>query len=310
MIDDQNQILNTTFNQLNQEFYSEFNPKYFRQKISYLVALLSNIDHLSDVYEKGIKVGKLDAKGERLNSEEEKLLTQILKSEISQAYYHSIETFFRLFIAHSYKSNCPWLEISDLNNYKKFKDTVEKISKHQFPTPKHKLEEIVTMVIFGNIGESNNVDKEKWKNNIKNTLSWIDIFSSDLLGNTDYNAYKHGLSLFSSELGVSLEGTPLKKEKAEVLKYITQQRTKSQIKYNKTYKYINWEEKVALIFIVSEMIENISNIGKKYYLRDEEPINIHMFDHVSPSKLFKNGINLTSINFELPIEKIIKQNDK
>lgn len=298
-------IVQSTFSRLNLDFYEKFNVKYFTQKVSFLTALLSDTHVLSEIYTRGIKIGELKATGKELTNQEELHLKELLKAEISLVYYHAIETFFRVLIAHTYKTDCPWVEISDLNNYSEFKKEIKKIVDNKFPSKDLKQDEIITSVMFGQ-PKPDTVKQETWNQSIENTLDWINFIARDLLKNEDYNAYKHGLGLYSSELGFELAGTPLKEDKKEVLVYITQKKENGQINYYKTYKYINWQQKVALIFKVTQMMENIIKIGKAKYLGDSKNVRLHLFHEVKLADIFKSEIHANELKMSLPFCRKLK----
>ena len=308
---DQEEYTKAQIRHLNEEFYSNFNAKYFRQKISYLMANLADTSFISNQYEKGIEIGDIKAKGEKLTDEEDVNLKELLKSEIAITYYHAIETFFRLFIAHFYRTKCPWVEISDLKSYQKFKEEVTKIRDGKFPKEGSNLAEVICNVMYGSKPpESSNVEENRWKDSITNLTSWITQFASDILQNEDYNAYKHGLGLFTTKIGFEMPGTPIKELNREALVYITQERVGDEINYSKTYKFVDWEQKTALIFKVSEMIDNIIKIGRGRYLGVKEPISLRLFHDIKPIDVFKEGIHTNSISMQLPFSKKINKNAK
>ncbi|OGC38961.1 hypothetical protein A3K42_00360 [candidate division WWE3 bacterium RBG_13_37_7] len=304
---DNKQIIDAQIRQLNKEFYDNFNPKYFRQKLSFLLVLLSDVDYLSKKYEEGIEIGKIKALGDRLTNEEKIHLAQVIKGEIALTYYHAIETFFRLFIAHATNSDCPWVEISNLTTFSNFKQQLERINKFKFPKDAASFEKLIINVMFGNKPPKEaNISTEKWTKNIANTKDWIFQFSSDLLKNLDYNAYKHGLAIFSTEIGFELEDTPIKQEKSEAFAYITKKKEKNEVYFYKTFKFINWEEKTAFIFKVCEMMQNIINVGKIRYLRNGQATKIKLFDDIKITDLFKEEIRASEMSMSLPFKLDIK----
>jgi hypothetical protein len=293
--------------ELNKEFYLNYNVKYFTSKVSFLLVLLSDTDYLSKKYCEGVQLGSLKATGEELSKEEKIHLEKLLKTEISLIYYHSIETLFRLFIAHTYQTKCPWIEISNLTSYSKFKKQVEKINKKEFPTNKDILSNVLTSVFFGTApGKKSNISDDDWEKNLKNLEAWTILFSKDLLGNEDYNAYKHGLGIFSTELGIELENTPIKRSKTEAISYITQKKDVDKIEYFKSYKFLDWEKKVALIFIMSKMMENIILIGKYRFIDKKNGLKLNLFNGFSMADLWKEGFTTNEIKISLPIIKIIQ----
>lgn len=302
-------LLEQTINELNSDFYTKFNPYYFRDKISYHLAVLDDIDWLSSKYESGVEIGELKASGNKLEGKERKYLIQTIKTEISLIYYHAIETFFRLFISHSYKTECPWLEIADLTSFKKFKDIVKKIKDGKFPSKSVAFDDLVSSIIFGNINLSNNIDESKWDKNINNTVEFIHHFAESILNNQNYNAYKHGLSIFSSELGFSIEGTPIERKKSDILIYLVTEKEDGQTNYAKAYKYLDWEQKVAEIFILSELISNIFEIGKRIHFSKEKntKVKIKLIDHVSLINIYKEGFHTNEIKMSLPIHRTSKK---
>jgi hypothetical protein len=63
---------------------------------------------------------------------------------------------------------------------------------------------------------------------------------------------------------------------------------------------------VALIFIMSKMMENIILIGKYRFIDKKNGLKLNLFNGFSMADLWKEGFTTNEIKISLPIIKIIQ----
>jgi len=136
---------------LNKEFYENYYSDYFGTKLFVLGSMFSNSDDfLKIINNSDIEVGVYKVESSTINGEENEI-TKFVKLELSVLYYHCIETFLRLFIAHSELKQCPWLELSRDTDYRNFKKKINKLSEGIFNFDHESLnsDQIITCVLYG-----------------------------------------------------------------------------------------------------------------------------------------------------------------
>ena len=116
-------ILPEQIQDINKMFYRDFSLGYFENKIVSLLEIITdNNKYTKSLENRSFKIGKLEIKNiEEVNAEE---MLKYAKSEIVSTYYHCLETFMRLFIAHAKHSESPLMELTTLN----FREVILKLS--------------------------------------------------------------------------------------------------------------------------------------------------------------------------------------
>jgi hypothetical protein len=276
----------------NKRFYESFDTQYFIQKCLYLLALMENPKLVNTPLEKGIEIGKLKVSlGQKeLDETFSKSFVSNLRSEIALTYFHSLETLFRLIVAHSNQTECPWIDLTEITSFKKFKKDVKKITQHKFYVGKH--EDAIAALFFGKKTKPDSISKERWNKNLENLVQLLDIYGGDLLDSHTYNTYKHGLALFTEDFGFSL-GDIIKVEKDDAFVMMNNEKDKEHEGYRQlstSYSFTFWQRRFAMVHIITLMLENIINIGKGRYL-DEKNLNLHLFDTLDPIKILRDDDN-------------------
>lgn len=291
---------------LNRRFYSGYDTNYFLQKCLYLSALLKQPQAVSDTLAAGVEFKKLkfsvDA-GDFLDK-----LPANLKAEIVQTYFHAIETLFRLMFAHSATTDFPWLELSTQTSFKKFKQNVEKFTKKKYFVIPH--EEGIGSLFYGHRKRPEPVPADSWDKTIRNIDEYLNHFAKDLLQSYAYNSYKHGLAAFPDELGFNFGGpeSMINVEKDDALFILSHEPDKKREGYNllnRHFIFSRWETKFALVFQITQLIENIIAVGRVRYAKGELK-ELHSFDRVSLAQMLldkenpfqPDSLKMSSISFE------------
>ncbi|CAM4454621.1 hypothetical protein [Paenibacillus typhae] len=254
--------------ELNKEFYDEYFEEYFEIRLLLLGEIITNPELFSDFIKKQkIKVGVLEINPEStiLNKE---LLLKYAKLEMSVTYYHCLETFLRVFLAHIEIKQSPWLEISRETNYKIFKESLVTLSEGKFNFAYQGLssDELITYVFCGHKQLPDDVNnREEVLNAWKEWIKWA---AKETIKMYDYNAYKHGLAIQSDTRGFSLgnEKDGQIKVDNDSLKFLSKKRKKDRWIWEKRVVFTPLDYRGACISIIESLIKNILTVGKLTYL--------------------------------------------
>src|SRR5699024_9538683 len=131
--------------------------------------------------------------------------------EIAMSFFHCMEAFVRLFIAHAKLSGCSWLDLAKLS-LPKYKKELESISKGTLELLKTQISDDETSVdVFtGYINPEYKITVDF----IQGYKEWLSFAASQLLETYDYNSFKHGLAISPNQNGFTL-GKPGEEFKIE-----------------------------------------------------------------------------------------------
>ena len=273
----------SSIKQLNNEFYKNYFKEYFGIKMTVLLWLINSKEDVIDTITNSdnLKIGLFGLpKGIKFTDSE---IEQYVKLELATEYYHCMETFLRLFLAHIEIPECPWLEISRDTNYSNFKNKIKKLAEGKFDF-KHKelsIDELFLFVFYGvddvsKIGcDENNSVKIDNKTAVSILKNYVSKAAQELLTVYDYNAFKHGLAVYAKKSGFAL-GQPDDKieENGDSLIFLNKNKDNNRLKWQKTSVFSFLDYRCSMIWIISGLCSNLLNIGDRTYndCRDEKSI--------------------------------------
>lgn len=263
------------FYELNKEFYDYYLDDYYSMKIINLLSLITNTKQLTTSFiDNPIEISrlKIETQAEDIKSTS---LVKYAKIELAITYYHCLETFIRLFIAHAKLSECPWLELSRLNMHN-YKIALKKIKDREFNSFNNKLsgDETILFVFTSHTKEINEGFLEGYK-------KWLQFSASQLLETYDYNSFKHGLAISPTQNGLTI-GKPNEEVKLEahgdVIEHLAIMNNKDRIIWAKYTNFIKYDEKAAFILYIEDLMKNILAVGKGVYLEKEEKEELNLLN--------------------------------
>ena len=253
---------------LNKEFYENFHVNYYNIKLITMMDMISNTyEYKEYINNKSIFYDKASTKVEDVDELE---INKFAKIELNNMYFHCIETFIRLFIAHGKDTECPWLEMCDLDIYS-YRKYVKNISKGNISCiNKNMSEEEVIMYVF--TGHRKSIDEVGISNDDYNNIKdWIIWSAHELLSNAQYNSYKHGMAIYPSSNKISIMGGGKQiKAEGETLRYLKKSEKQDRFVWNKEEKFISYDTIITMIFTINKMSEAILSIGKYMHVENEE----------------------------------------
>lgn len=257
------------FAELNKQFYDGFLDDFYGIKVVNLLSLITNKENVVDnLMQQSIEIDKLkiDLTKENINSDS---IVKYAKVELAMCYYHCLETFIRLFVAHAKFSGCPWLDLARLT-LSKYKDELEKIRGGEFGHLNTKLseDETILYVFTGITKPKGNITKEF----IEGYKKWLSFAANELLETYDYNSFKHGLAVSPTQNGVRFgrpDGKFMIEAHGEVIEHLTRMKDRERIIWGKQTNLVSYDKKATFILVLEKLMSSIINVGRNGYLKEQ-----------------------------------------
>lgn len=271
---------------LNKEFYENYMKGYFPAKISDLADKLSNTnDYYQYIKMKKFKVGKLEFNNCFDNTDD---IANYAKIELMDSYYHGLESFLRIFIAHATLKNCPWLEMCGLTT-KRYRVAVEKLANNDFDWLNEEYTGDITVLYvltgYNEIPESITVE------DLKGLRYWISWSANELLNHNEHNSYKHGLALFPRQQNMKI----LNGEKTlfsfsgDTIETIQPEEKSDRFVWTKSSKYIKCDVYATILHVIANLINSVINIGKYHYINAEHKIDWLPNEKINPMMILEGN---------------------
>lgn len=269
---------------INKMFYRDYMVEFFDEKVILLVDLLADSnDYVKKLISKELSVGNLKFKANE-DSDLEKL-EKYAKCELLEAYYHCLETFMRLFIAHSSFESCPLIELTALEP-RQYHKILNQIADRNFDNLNKKFngDDTILLSLLGSKKDRNLVSEKQ----LSNLKSWIVFCAKELQKMNEYNSFKHGLSMFAGfgamKVTNPLDGKVIFEKEGDAIHVLESKEAEKQYRFSLTNISVEYDFKVTLIFFYNELIKNIIQVGNYRYVTNDKNTKI-------------NGIHFTEFDY-------------
>lgn len=259
---------------INKLFYRDYMVEFFDEKAILLVDLLGDAkEYVERFINRELSVNNLKFKSDDVV--DSKKLEKFAKCELIDTYYHCLETFMRLFIAHASFESCPLIELTALDT-RGYHKKLNQIADGNFDNLNDRFNgnDTILLVLIGSKKDSNLVN-DKQLNNLK---SWIILCAKELQKMNEYNSFKHGLSMFAGFGSMKItnpeDGKIVLEKEGDAIHILESKETETQYKFNLTSIFVEYDVKVALIFFYNELIKNIIQVGNYRYVTDDKNTRI------------------------------------
>ena len=273
------------FPDLNKKFYENFMDDYYLIKLDNLLNIITRTSEYQRSIERvEIELGKLKC---HLGGDNNEDLQKYAKLELATTYFHCLETFIRLFVAHATLSPCPWIEISRLtiSDYRK---ALYGLSKGKFNGFNNKLDDdsTVLFVLTGYDALPEGIEKK----DLEGLKRWIEWAANELLNNYEYNSFKHGLAVYTNINGFKfMDKEKIKLQKhGECIEFISKNEKMDRYVWVRKTVFISYDSRAAIIFTFGKLIKNILNIGKFVYAKGEYKIDWIPNHEYTPEFIFND----------------------
>lgn len=272
--------------ELNKQFYDGFLDDFYELKVLNLLSLITNSDKAVDnIQERSIEIDALKIDADAISIKKENL-TKYAKVELAMAYFHSMETLIRLFIAHAKLSGCPWLELARLSQ-NKYRTELEKIKRGKFSHFNSQLGDKET-ILFVFTGEQEIEGKEDL---IEGYKEWLMYIAGELFETYDYNSFKHGLAVAPTHNGFTLgdKDKPTLQAQGEVIEHLGKIKRENRTLWARYTNFIKYDEKATFILLIDKMINSILGIGRCNHLNEDQQVEIFQANKFLPKDIKRDN---------------------
>lgn len=255
---------------INKKFYDEYLDGYILIKVTDLVDKLTNPKkYINYIKDKKFKLGELQFNSPTLNEND---IINFAKIELMDLYYHGLESFIRLFLAHASLKECPWLEMTKLS-MDSYKSAITKLANDDFDWINNKLNGDIT-VLYTFMGYSE-LPEGITQEDLKGFRLWVSWIAKELLDHKEYNSYKHGLALFSKQenFGIKNDESSFLSFNGDSIHTLQVEKKSDRHVWVQSAKFVKYDIYCTILTIVSNLIDSIILIGKYHYIGAEYKIN-------------------------------------
>lgn len=282
---------------LNKMFYRDYMVEYFDEKVILLVDLLGDSNgYIKKIVSNELTIGNLKFKAD--STYDSGKIEKYAKYELVATYYHCLETFMRLFIAHTSFKSCPFIELRTIK-MDTYHNILNQIANGNFDNLNKKFnsDDTILLTLIG-IKKDKNLVSERQLINLR---SWIIFCASELQKMNEYNSFKHGLSMFSGfgmmKVTNPIDGKTILEKEGDAIHIIECKKDKDQSKLNLTSIFVEYDLKVILILFYNELIKNIIQVGNyRYTCKDANAkisaVHFTEFDYHELRKIFNKKSNI------------------
>lgn len=183
------------WDRLNEEFYSGDPAGYFRIRLNLLLLAAGAPDEVARLLEAGVHYdGMVTMELGRSSQERDDLLVAYLVTESQALLHHVSEALLRLFLAHARPRPNPWLSVSSMRDFAKFKEKVASVAAYTWPED---LTAALPRVFMGDMPSDSTESREEGVAAITRLIRHL---AGGLLQDSNlYNSVKHGMAVIASE---------------------------------------------------------------------------------------------------------------
>ena len=279
----------------NASFYQSYPKHYFRLRAIQLLSFWQDLDGYVKPFE--------DAGVER------KEVITCLKLEIRGVFFQAIETLFELIFAlETMQDENIWQVLVDSNgdkNYKRIKDLSEGSGSNitfldkqlRLPSIDKEIPFELTFLqyvfYFVHVPDISEDDFHKTLDFIRDFLV---IAAKEFSDRGDYNAYKHGLRLFPTIVGIEVSNllTSVNLDFGDT--YTTKKKNEP---YNYYIKTFDIDRDLRMIVICSELITNIINARERYYFPNTNNVRFFSYGGYNIQEMTSPNLKATNIKFSI-----------
>ena len=263
------------FSALNAKFYQGSPHAYFERRLKSLAIAIGDGREFDALLGAGVSYGDFSMKsdnndaGQGLSNQTE--VDNYAAVESAVLLHHTSEATLRLYLAHSNRNPCPWLETAKLTNFGEFKGRISALAGSLGDD--EVLDDLTEVFSYRATPESilGGDPTAMWKDHRAALRDLISEAIRIILDDAHiYNAAKHGMAIVSSDLGVSIgdgeDGGPLIHQKGPVLTFLELNQVSDSEKYwHQTSAWVDPTKSMAITFLLIKLIDSLWRSAKAHF---------------------------------------------
>ncbi|MRJ46944.1 hypothetical protein [Fundicoccus ignavus] len=282
--------------EINKDFYDYFLDGYFFLKVSHLYSLKRlDVDKQKELFNFELMSLKTDDQYKYSKH----LLSSYISTELVMNTFHCMETFVRLYIAHSAGSECPNLILANLSidEYQKNITAIQN-NKFNYMRPELSDDEVIAETYYHGLENVKLLSINKKQYSVEQILNlrkeYLVYAANFLRDNKEYNTYKHGFYLNQNDNGFEIKNdNGVLSARGSSFEFISITREKGkQATWTKNIKFFD-EDMLAIVTIAFELyMTSMVRLWGNHYLgkHQNEPLLIP-FEIEDFLKVEKENIN-------------------
>lgn len=264
--------------ELNKIFYARYPRHYFKSALQLATAAYHDpVQTLSPLSEQ-VHLKREPGQGVlrvqvTVEPEDAAAIRETARLQIASLYFHSLETFVRLFLAHAPEVECPWMQLVR-DEGQPFVEKLKQLENMSatWETRDNPVDEHVRIAFFPVTDPEPGIRAA-----FSNAKSWLRFAAQECRQARVHNAFKHGISVRSGEPGLAVfsgvdprteaEAKPVVEWSGEAL--ITLARVKQPDRtrdWIMEHRKLSVTETVGIVFLVQRWIQAVLDVGELRYL--------------------------------------------
>jgi len=248
---------------LNERFYRMSPHSYLEQRLRSLVLTISDDTDTGQLWDEGVGYRAIKISGQESAGREG--IDRYAALESTVLLHHASESLLRLYLAHEYRTMCPWEALSAMTS---FRDVKARLTDLQGQLDDDaRLDDLMEVFVYTpDSSKFPGVSAEQWAGHRNALRLVLGAALEEVLGHAHiYNAAKHGLALLAGEVGMSLgevDNDPVISQSGPALTYLERAPD-----WQITTTWVQPERNIALTVLVMDQLRNLWNVAQTHRLR-------------------------------------------
>ncbi|WP_104131611.1 hypothetical protein [Cryobacterium sp. M91] len=287
------------FQNLNERFYRMAPYRYLDTRLRSLILTVSDTVDTAAIWDAG--VGYKNLRITDTDGTDRKELDEYLVLESTVLLHHACEAMLRLYLAHAYRAECPWLNLSSTTSPRDFKLKVKELGR-ELDDPSRVADVLEVFSYTPNSEGFDGINEEAWESHTKGLVRLLRHAIEEITGNANaYNAAKHGLAVMATELGVKFGAdgeNPLIDHQGPTINYLEMAGNTDDRHWRLNSTWVDPMVNMGVGFLVMAQIKSLWTVARAHRKIDEpqifHPISIDKVEAVLELNA-KIGFNLTGL---------------
>jgi hypothetical protein len=252
------------YHRLNERFYKMSPYTYLDMRLKSLVLMASGSEKLDDLLAEGVSYQDLTlSEPEPANQLE---LDKYAALESTVLLHHACEAMLRLYLAHEYRTECPWLKLAATTSPRDFKSQVRKLGTEL--TSRDRIADMLEAFSYtADWTKFDGATEDVWLSHEAALVQLVDYAIREVLNNANvYNAAKHGLAVQPGEVSFSLGGRPghkpLIRQDGPALNHLEMSGNADDRHWQLRTTWVNPLSNLARVHLMTLQIRNLFEAGR------------------------------------------------